>query len=553
MDADVLKSVSLLWESLDSPRSLACYLQAKYEEWDQLAGMRVDPGRYLDSESFFRDAQATEILRKADFLPLKVDRRLVACEEFRKTERQCCETNTRLDRWITLRTFESAGDHALYSFIERVQRRIKRVLGRLPDEIFGKFGPGATFESRGNVTLGEKIQELTCTEECVDLLPFVERTAWGRALLRDNRWNPSIVRGNRFTTVPKDANKDRGICVEPGVNVFLQLGVGRHIRVCLRRIGIDLDEGQPVHALMACEGSLSGDYSTIDLSSASDTVCTNLVRLLLPPEWFEVLDALRSRRTWFEGNWHFNQKFSSMGNGFTFELETLIFYAISKEACGGRATGDLWVYGDDIIVPTIYFQEVISALRYFGFTPNPRKSFGSGYFRESCGGDYFNGVDVRPFYLKELPSEPHEWIAFHNGLVRTFESVKNRRRLTKRARDYIIGRIPRSIRSCIGDSRLGDLVLESEASPTVRFIADGTGSEVPHVRAWVPYPKYRSLSRYSPDTQLALILYGVPSSGLLPRDAVSGYGFRWVPYPDATSKWLPCPLGRSLRRGPTDS
>jgi hypothetical protein len=62
---------------------------------------------------------------------------------------------------------------------------------------------------------------------------------------------------------------------------------------------------------------------------------------------------------------------------------------------------------------------------------------------------------------------------------------------------------------------------------------------VPHVRAWVPRPRYRSLSRYSPDTQLALILYGVPSTGLIPRDSVSGYSLRWVPYPDATSTWLP--------------
>jgi hypothetical protein len=255
---------------------------------------------------------------------------------------------------------------------------------------------------------------------------------------------------------------------------------------------------------------------------------------LLPPEWFEVLDALRSRRTWFEGAWHHNQKFSSMGNGFTFELETLIFYAISKEACGGSATGDIWVYGDDIIVPTPFFKDVVSALRYFGFTPNPRKSFGSGYFRESCGGDFFAGTNVRPFYLKSCPSSPAEWISFHNGLVRTFDAVKHRRRLSKRARDFILRQVPRSIRTCVGDSRLGDLVFNTGEQPATRVV-DG----VPEIRTWHPMPRYRSLSRYTPNTQLALILYGVPSSGLIPRDSVSGYGFRWVPYPDATSKWLP--------------
>jgi len=535
MDAHVLKIVTLLWESLDTPRSLSCHLLAKYGEWDQLAAMRVDPGLYLSADAYFLDAQATEILRKADFLPLQVDRKEAAYKEFYKCENLCRETNDRLDRWIHYQTFESKVDYALFDFIQRVKRRLRKVLGPIPAEIIGRCGPGSTFESRGEVTLGEKFQELTCTSECVDLLAFVEETAWGRALQTDYLWKPRVVRGNRFTTVPKDANKERGICVEPGVNVFLQLGVGRTLRQRLSRVGIDLDDGQPLHRLYALQASRDGEHSTIDLSSASDTVCTNLVRLLLPPEWFEVLDALRSRFTWINGVWHHNQKFSSMGNGFTFELETLIFYAISKEACGG-ASADVLVYGDDIIIPTTSFKDVVSALRYFGFTPNPRKSFGSGRFRESCGGDYFDGVDVRPHYLKELPCEPSDWFALYNGLKRVGEPDPARDFLTRRARQEIVERIPRALRICTGHPGLGDLVLHSGRPSTTKVI-DG----VRHARCWVPIPKYRSFSRYSPSVQLALILYGVPSTGLLPRDSVSGYRLSWVADPGPISKWLPIP------------
>jgi len=521
MDAHVLDIASCLWEALDTPTSLGCYLRAKHGEWDSLASMRVDPSRYLNADSYFRDCQSVELLRKSDFLPLVTDRKKAAYEEFRRCESVCCETNSRLERWVTHPVLDGTNDHFLDRFIKGVKRRIKKILGPLPKSIVGKFGPGSTFESRGSVTLGEKIQEVTCTTDAVDLLKYVEETAWGRSLSQDNQWKISVVPGNRFTTVPKDAVKDRGICIEPGVNVFLQLGVGKEIRARLQRVGIDLDDGQSQHRLMAMLASRDGGFATIDLSSASDMVCYYLVRLLLPPDWFSLLNSLRSKKTLFQGKWHWNQKFSSMGNGFTFELETLLFYAISKEACRGTLGEDCKVltYGDDILVPACAYKDTLAALKYFGFEPNMRKSFGFGYFRESCGGDYFNGVDVRPFYLKECPHEPSDWFSFHNGLVRL-----GRPYLTRTACRKIISRIPRRLRSCVGPSDLGDIVLHMEQPKALRISASGVRT----YRAWVPIPFYRSYRRYSPSTQLALALYGCSSAGLQPRDSVSGFKVKEV-------------------------
>jgi hypothetical protein len=61
------------------------------------------------------------------------------------------------------------------------------------------------------------------------------------------------------------------------------------------------------------------------------------------------------------------------------------------------------VYGDDIIVPVEYVFAVVSRLEAFGFKVNKNKSFWSGYFRESCGKDYYEGTDVTIVRVR------HEW------------------------------------------------------------------------------------------------------------------------------------------------
>jgi hypothetical protein len=106
-----------------------------------------------------------------------------------------------------------------------------------------------------------------------------------------------------------------------------------------------------------------------------------------------------------------------MGNGFTFELETLIFWAAAKAVQEVRGCqGPLGVYGDDIIVPQLIVQEVISTLEEFGFTINKEKSFVDGRFFESCGGHYFDGVDVTPYYQKHLVDHDLEICRFHNRI-----------------------------------------------------------------------------------------------------------------------------------------
>jgi hypothetical protein len=58
------------------------------------------------------------------------------------------------------------------------------------------------------------------------------------------------------------------------------------------------------------------------------------------------------------------------------------------------------VYGDDIICHYSISEALLQLLKLLGFTPNSKKSFTTKDFlyRESCGGEYYKGLDMSPFY-----------------------------------------------------------------------------------------------------------------------------------------------------------
>jgi hypothetical protein len=127
-----------------------------------------------------------------------------------------------------------------------------------------------------------------------------------------------------------------------------------------------------------------------------------LIINLLPFEWWSLLDDLRVKTTILpDGTLHELEMFSTMGNGFTFELESLLFYAITRVVCERSGIkGRISVYGDDIIAPVAVVRRLQRVFDYFGFTMNSKKTHSSGLFRESCGKHYYGGFDVSPFYIR---------------------------------------------------------------------------------------------------------------------------------------------------------
>nr|APG77123.1 hypothetical protein [Hubei levi-like virus 6] len=222
---------------------------------------------------------------------------------------------------------------------------------------------------------------------------------------------------NVIFTVPKNDQIDRAAAKEYAWNMFWQKSAGTMIRCRLKRIGIDLND-QSINNRLARIASMGQLLSTLDLSSASDSITRELVWRLLPPDWFEILDNLRSLGSNLDGKFHLWSLFSTMGNGFTFELESLIFYALAKASVNRTVgKGVVSIYGDDIIVPSGEPTSLlISCLEYCGFAVNLDKSFTEGPFKESCGGHYFLGWEITPIYIREPIKTWQCCIKFLNSL-----------------------------------------------------------------------------------------------------------------------------------------
>lgn len=546
---DVADAVLRLCEDVSSPRSLTVAILLRNREWDQLANLKLDPRMYTCPITYKQDAAVTSILRKLESLPTSVDKDAKAAALFEANEHACLRTNLRLQPFIDEGVYplDHPDDMVISSFLGEVKKIVAEILGPCPDLVEGRFGPGATYGDKGQfTTVPDKMS--SCPTLTSDAYPFLFQwggTAWATACAASES-HPVFILGNRFTTVPKDSLNLRGICIEPSLNLFFQLGYGSVLKNRLARAGINLLKAQDIHKRVACEASIRGHFATLDLSNASDTVCSNLVKLLLPNRWYECLTALRSPKTFINGRWVRLEKYSSMGNGFTFELETLLFLAISTAAvrlddANAKIGEDVYVFGDDIIVPTLSTSKVISALRYLGFSLNETKSFVSGPFRESCGGDYFNGVDVRPYFMKELPYEPQHFIAIANGIRRMGLRNHNDNDIhdfARRAWFCILDALPSDIRRIRGPSRLGDLVIHDDPQRwTSRW-----RSSIRYIQVYRPC-SHREVkwSLFRPDVILAGATYGLSSphrkgwtwdvgGGVTPRDAVLGYKRGWVPF-----------------------
>ena len=304
---------------------------------------------------------------------------------------------------------------------------IQRTLDmRLLFDLWG-FGPGASNGVKGTHT-AEKIQQaMTCTQSAIPLVVQLRRNNPYLSAFDSHNKDKGIVvySGSRLTTVPKNEDTERTIAIEPSGNMALQLAAGRYLEGTLRMIGLDIKSQQEKNRLLAREGSITGDLCTIDLKSASDSFKPELIRQLFPEEWYNLLMQIRSPSTALPSGEEIKlNMISTMGNGFTFPMMTLclvaLIYAYRRVYLNGPNLYIDWsvtaVFGDDIILR----QEDLPVLKHLescGLIINYDKSYCDGSFRESCGGDFDNGVDITPFYVKELLTNPHVYVALNQALL----------------------------------------------------------------------------------------------------------------------------------------
>lgn len=293
-------------------------------------------------------------------------------------------------------------------------------------------GPGASIGADENTFYTKMFDSaLTSTSLSLNRLyrsAIASHPTWAEAeKQRRHIFGDTIVAGSRLSFVPKTSEISRSICTEPVLNMFFQKGIGSFLEgVLRRRYKIDLSTQPDINRKLARLGSINGSYATIDLSSASDCISLKLVESLFPKYFVNWLKLARSPVTILpDGSEVELHMISSMGNGFTFPLQTLIF-ATLVDACYAvmglpryNPDGSLrfGVFGDDIIVEKSAYEFVCQMLERFGFTVNVDKSFNSGHFRESCGADFYNGHDVRGVYIRRLSNDADVYSTF-NRLVR---------------------------------------------------------------------------------------------------------------------------------------
>jgi hypothetical protein len=280
------------------------------------------------------------------------------------------------------------------------------------------FGPGSNIDVKGTDRYTKYFNSSMCgTDQSLFVLykHAVSSNARYKEAenLRQSVYPFETVLGSRISFVPKSMKTSRTICTEPPLNMLFQKGIGKLIeqRLC-EFFNIDVSKQPFINAQMARDGSLTGEFGTIDLSSASDTISLSLCREIIPSDSMRWLELSRSKIAVLpDGREMQLEMISSMGNGFTFPLQTVIFAACVTAVYrvldipiehGWRKARNYSVFGDDIIVDHKAYDLVVDMLTLMGFSVNRDKSFNQGFFRESCGHDYFSGRNVRGVYLQRL-------------------------------------------------------------------------------------------------------------------------------------------------------
>jgi len=440
------------------------------EEWKEVYALADEMARttWPTSQDQYLASQLSALILKypdSDLFEFELSPRENAEKKFKESEERCRRTNVRFRRSLSSGAFYKS---RFFPLLEGMRLWIHRVLGPLDlTEVYTScsFGSGSAIGVAGNAThFGRKFDGVWTASEAV--VPLAARaihcnTQWRLGLLSGGstegvvclddddfttkfRGKLEIVGHNKIDFVPKNAKTERTIAIEPSLNNLIQNGIDKVMRRALKRAGYDLTD-QERNQHLARRGSVDGSLATIDLSSASDSISIELVRYLMPPDWLWLLSHSRSPTYTLNGSLSKYHKFTSMGNGFCFPLETLIFAAAVKSC--KRAHHSLVsdaVYGDDIIVDSSVAPLLIALLSYIGFRTNDDKTFVSGPFRESCGADWYRGRDVRPVYLDFLLSDATAVRIFHNATLRSentrisFAGVREYLRSAVRPKDLLL-------------------------------------------------------------------------------------------------------------------
>jgi len=291
-----------------------------------------------------------------------------------------------------------------------------------PNDYRFKHGPGAVADAIGGKF---KYEFPTWSQQLERVFPyadfgFANFGHWADSTALSEVASDDVI-PSKVLTVRKSQKAPRIIAKEPTANMWCQQAV----RDFLERAVADSPiisaisfRDQTNNGRMALEASASETHWTVDLSDASDRLSLWLVERLFRAN-LTLLNAFQSSRSGYSSVplkdkdvLISNKKFAPQGSATTFPVQTITFaiLAVSSviytrgwkvtRANIVRASKEVQVYGDDSLIPADSGRAYVSLLTYCGLTVNYAKTYGTGKFRESCGVEAYDGVDVTPAYIK---------------------------------------------------------------------------------------------------------------------------------------------------------
>lgn len=295
--------------------------------------------------------------------------------------------------------------------------------GLNPWDFIPKHGPGATAEK---ISGNKKYQIKRWHDRLEAMFPLLGTGLPLGAYDSEELQNVTVVSWEkeqpvRVIFVPKTQKAPRVIAIEPVCMQYAQQAVSRELTRTIEMNSVAAGHvnfrDQSINQFLALISSRTKKMATLDLSSASDRVLNSVAIRMFDgnPELQDAIKACRSRKAKISltGLTLSLEKFASMGSALCFPVEAMYFYTICVGAllrkwslpvtdkAVSKMAELVYVYGDDIIVPVSCAEAVKTELEKYKLKVGADKSFWTGKFRESCGLDAYDGVEVTPTYVRQ--------------------------------------------------------------------------------------------------------------------------------------------------------
>jgi hypothetical protein len=317
----------------------------------------------------------------------------------------------------------------LLDTLQRVADMVSSSLGEfIPSGWRVRHGPGAVSEPYRNskYEFGSWTERLSRVFDRDEFrfpnLSFAGRP--GEAGSRDLCPEPTC----KLIAVPKDMRGPRLIASEPISHQFCQQAIRSFLKDRLQsspvRFSISITD-QELSRNAVLRASHDGSMISADLKSASDRLSCYVVERMFRRNT-SLLRALAATRTSVLAQNPKKldkkqplllrlRKYAPMGNSTVFPLQSIVYTIIGVTALISdvlhieptkirrrhieRASTMVRIFGDDILIASEAWPTMDRLLRLLWFRVNDSKTHTHGKFRESCGMDAYDGVDVTPAYV----------------------------------------------------------------------------------------------------------------------------------------------------------